>query len=173
MRLRREQKRLKWDQHLKPLFVNVALGITFCANGMKDPHPLATPKIQGADRAIPCRFCFQVSFLTIVSTFLTNKRNMFICTRRADCLHLRLAGLLASLRDLMKEQHLGRRERLWYHHKPLFKKLQTMLCWCVLLLWEKTLEDETYIVNKQRPKKLFLFDLSLTLFCASKFFWKH
>lgn len=30
------------------------------------------------------------------------------------------------------------------------------------------LENKAYIFNKWRPKELFLFDLSLTLFCASK-----
>jgi hypothetical protein len=43
---------------------------------------------------------------------------------------------------------------------------------CVELLWKKTLEHKTYIFNKWRPKKLFLLDLILTLFCAFNFLWK-
>lgn len=45
-----------------------------------------------------------------------------------------------------------------------------MLCQsvCYCLLWKKMLENKAYIFNKRRPKELFLFDLSLILFCASK-----
>lgn len=160
--------------------MDIVTGITEyyinCANGIWDPLPPSPWEIAVSDKAAPCRFCFQVSFLTNVN-FLTNEgeRNSFNWRRRVYGLYLPLACLLSW--GLQERATFGQERK---DLVVLKKKLQTvfwLVCKCCRRKWLEI--RHTFLINRDLKSYFYLIwawhlsSVTLNSFGNTKIFNSH
>lgn len=139
-------KRLQWDWDLEPL-INVALSILIFVQRASEIliHHLHK-RLQYQTQLPHVDFVSQSAFSQMSLYFLTKECNVFIWTRRADCLYLSLACLL-PLRGggaSWKSNIWAGGKGPWSCQEPLVKKLQTVFCWCVTAVEENAWKQDIH-----------------------------